>query len=59
MKLQPKIKLLDHVRHAIWLNNYLYSTEKAYIYWIKRFIIFHDKQHPKTMGRPEIEKFFS
>jgi hypothetical protein len=59
MKLQPKIKLLDHVRQAIRLKNYSYSTEKAYVYWIKRFILFSDKRHPKTMGGPEIEKFLS
>ena len=59
MKLQPKIKLLDHVRQAIRLKNYSYSTEKAYVYWAKRFILFNDKRHPKTMGGPEIEKFLS
>ena len=57
MKLQPKIKLLDRVRQAIRLKNYSYSTEKAYVYWAKRFILFNDKRHPKTMGGPEIEKF--
>ncbi len=56
---QPKIRLLDRVRQAIRLKNYAYSTEKAYVYWIKRFILFHDKRHPKTMGIPEIEKFLS
>ena len=59
MKPQPKIKLLDRVRHAIRLKNYSYSTEKAYVYWIRRFILFHDKRHPETMGGPEIEKFLS
>jgi len=59
MKLQPKIKLLDRVRQAIRLKNYSYSTEKAYVYWAKRFILFNDKRHPKTMGGPEIEKFLS
>jgi hypothetical protein len=59
MKLQPKIKLLDHVRQAIRLKNYSYSTEKAYVYWAKRFILFNDKRHSKIIGGPEIEKFFS
>jgi integron integrase len=59
MKPQPKIKLLDRVRHAIRLKNYSYSTEKAYVYWIRRFILFHDKRHPETMGGPEVEKFLS
>lgn len=59
MKLQPKIKLIDRVRQTIRLKNYSYSTEKAYVYWIKRFILFHNKRHPKTIGCPEIETFLS
>jgi len=59
MKLQPKIDLLDRVPQAIGLKNYSYSTENAYVYWIKRFVLFHNKQHPKTMGCPEIEIFLS
>lgn len=59
MKLQPKIRLLDRVRQVIRLKNYSYSTEKAYVYCIKRFILFHNKRHPKTIGEPEIETFLS
>ena len=59
MKLQSKIKLLDRVRQALRLKNFSYLTEKAHIYWIKYFILFRDKRHPKTMGGPEIEKFLS
>ena len=59
MKLQPKIKLIDRVRQTIRLKNYSYSTEKAYVYWIKRFILFHNRRHPKTMGCPELETFLS
>jgi len=59
MKSQPKIKLLDRVRQAIRLKNYSYSTEKSYVYWSRRYILFHDKRHPKTMGEQEIEKFLS
>ena len=59
MKLQPKIRLLDRVRQVIRLKNYSYSTEKAYVYWVKRFILFHNKRHPKTIGGSEIETFLS
>ncbi len=52
-----KPKLLDQVRHAIRLKNYAYATEQNYVQWIKRFILFHDKQHPNTMGRAEVEAF--
>ena len=59
MKLQPKIRLLDRVHQVIRLKNYSYSTEKAYVYWVKRFILFHNKRHPKTIGGSEIETFLS
>ncbi len=58
MTKRPK-KLLDRVRDAIRLKHYALSTEKTYVSWIKRFILFHDKRHPKDMGVPEIEAFLT
>jgi integron integrase len=52
-------KLLDHVRDAIRLKHYSRHTEEAYITWIKRYIFFHDKRHPKDMGAAEIEAFLT
>ncbi len=34
-------------------------TEKAYVGWIRRFILFHEKRHPSSMGGPEVSKFLS
>jgi integron integrase len=34
-------------------------TEKAYWAWISRFVLFHDRRHPKEMGAPEIAAFLS
>jgi len=45
MEPKPK-KLLDQVRDTIRLKNYAYSTEKAYVDWIERFIRFHKLSHP-------------
>lgn len=52
-------KLLDQVRNKIRLLHYSYKTEVAYVEWIKRFILFHNKRHPLEMGTPEIEKFLT
>ena len=52
-------KLLDRVRQALRRKHYSYRTEQAYIQWIKRFILFHNKRHPKEMGAPEIEAFLT
>lgn len=53
------MKLLDQVRQSIRLKGYSIRTEKAYVSWIKRFILFHGKRHPDDMGKPEIEAFLS
>ncbi|NJR37946.1 MAG: integron integrase [Leptolyngbyaceae cyanobacterium CSU_1_4] len=55
----PPRKLLDQVRDMIRLKHYSYRTEETYVQWIRRFILFHNKQHPKNMGVPEIESFLS
>lgn len=58
MSQRPK-KLLEQVQDVIRLKHYSYQTEKTYIYWIRRYIFFHDKRHPKDMGSNEIEAFLT
>lgn len=58
---KPK-KLLDQLRDATRIQHYSYSTEKTYIHWSKRYILFHKAKqgfarHPAEMGAPEIEAF--
>src|SRR5215210_4711090 len=57
MPAQPR--LLDQVRDKIRLKHYSIRTEQAYLDWIKRFILFHGKRHPRTMGEPEISGFLT
>jgi len=52
-------RLLDRVRVAIRARHYSLRTEEAYVAWIKRYIFFHGKRHPKEMGEPEINAFLS
>lgn len=54
---QPR--LLDRVREEIRLRHYSIRTEKSYINWITRFILFHDKQHPQNMGAEHVSSFLS
>jgi integron integrase len=58
MEHRPK-KLLDHVRDTIRLKHYSLHTEASYVTWIKRYILFHNKQHPNQMARAEIEAFLT
>ena len=55
----PKLRLLDQVREVIRLKHYSIRTEEAYAQWIKRFIFFHGKRHPREMGAVEIERFLT
>jgi len=50
---------LDHVREVIRCNQFSYSTEKTYVNWIYRFIVFHNKRHPNEMGGKEIADFLT
>ena len=52
-------KLLDQVRYALRAKHYALRTEETYINWIKRFILFHNKRHPKQMNTPEIEQYLT
>ncbi|MBL38438.1 MAG: integrase [Xanthomonadales bacterium] len=52
-------KLLDRMRRIIRLKHYSVRTEKAYLHWARRFILFHGKRHPKTMGAEEVTAFLS
>jgi len=54
-----KPKLLDQVRTLIRRRHYSLRTEAAYVSWIRRFILFHNKRHPKDMGKVEIEAFLN
>lgn len=55
----PPPKLLDQVRAVIRVKHFSLSTERAYVGWIRRFILFHHKQHPKDMAEREIREFIS
>lgn len=54
---QPK--LLDQVRDRIRRKGYSIRTEKSYAHWIKRFVLFHGKRHPREMGAAEVEAFLT
>jgi integron integrase len=58
MEHRPK-RLLDQVRDAIRLKHYSIRTEESYVTWIKRYILFHNKRHPKEMTSAEIEAFLT
>ena len=55
----PKPRLLDEVRRRLRVKHYSVRTEKAYVGWIRRFILANGKRHPREMGAPEVEAFLT
>ncbi len=52
-------RLLNQIRQIMRARHYSLSTEKSYIHWIRRYILFHGKRHPANMGEKEITQFLS
>lgn len=48
---RPSPKLLDVYRDALRVKHYSARTEDTYVSWVKNFILFHNKRHPREMGR--------
>lgn len=52
-------RLLDRVRDALRVHHYSRRTERAYVAWIRRYILFHGKRHPAEMGAEEVSRFLT
>jgi integron integrase len=50
-------RLLDQVRQKLRTLHYSYRTEQQYLHWVRRFIVFHDRRHPSSLGATEVEAF--
>jgi integron integrase len=58
--MEPRTKkLLDQVRDTLRLKHYSIRTENSYVDWIRRYILFHNKRHPREMGAPEVQAFLT
>ncbi|MCA9233470.1 MAG: phage integrase N-terminal SAM-like domain-containing protein, partial [Planctomycetales bacterium] len=51
--------LLTTAREQIRTRHMSYRTEKTYLHWMHRFILFHNRRHPREMGAPEVEAFLT
>lgn len=59
MAKMAEAKLLDRMRDLLRTEHYSIRTEKAYVQWAKRYILFHQKRHPSAMGAPEVNEFLT
>src|SRR6185312_8467587 len=53
----PKLKFLEQCREVMQFKRFSRRTIEAYLYWIKRFILWSGKRHPREMGGPEVTRF--
>jgi integron integrase len=51
--------LIERVRERIRYRHFSFRTEQAYVGWIRRFVHFHERKHPREMGAPEVEAFLN
>ncbi|RNA65712.1 integron integrase [Prosthecochloris sp. ZM_2] len=52
-------KLLESLRHALYVRHYSNRTTDTYCAWTRRFVRFHNLRHPKEMGETEINAFLT
>lgn len=50
-------RLLDQISDKLRTLHYSYRTEQQFLQWVRRFIRFHDRRHPRAMGVAEVEAF--
>ena len=52
-------KLLDQLRERIRLRHYSLRTETQYVQWVRRFVLFHGKRHPREIAAAEVTAFLT
>ena len=57
--MDAKPRLLDLTRNKLRAKHYSYRTEQQYLYWIRRYVLYHGKRHPAEMSGPEVEQFLT
>ncbi|MCH8486762.1 MAG: integron integrase [Candidatus Cyclonatronum sp.] len=57
--MQPKPKLLTQLRNEIRTLGYAWSTEKTYVYWVRDFILYHNKKHPSALGHDHVRDYLN
>jgi integron integrase len=55
----PRLRLREQVREVMRFHHYSVRTEQTYWFWIRKFILFHNKRHPREMNGAEVSAFLS
>ena len=57
--MKQKPKLLTRLRNEIRILGYSWHTEQTYVYWVRNYILFHNKQHPTELGQEDVNAFLN
>ncbi len=52
-------RLLDVMHDQLRTLRYSYRTEQQYLHWVRRFVLFHQKRHPRDLGAADVESFLT
>jgi hypothetical protein len=53
------LRLLDQMSQVLRVRHYSPRTEACYLHWVRQFILFHGKRHPRELGAAEVEQFLT
>lgn len=56
---EKPVKLLDQFREFIRADGKSYATENTYVFWVKQYILFHDKKHPRELTKEHIGDYLT
>src|SRR5688572_3161132 len=54
-----RFRLLELVRRRLRAGRYSPRTEKVYVAWVRRYVLFHDRRHPRDLGPEHVRDFLS
>jgi integron integrase len=52
-------RLMEIVRRRLRERRYSRRTQDAYVQWIRRYILFNDRRHPRDLAEADVERFLS
>jgi len=55
----PQVSLRAQVQNALRMRHYSLRTERAYVYWIRKYVVHHGKRHPRELGAQHVTAFLS
>jgi site-specific recombinase XerD len=56
---ERRFRFMEIVRRKLRERRYSRRTEEAYVHWIRRYIVYNDRRHPRDLAEPEVKRFLS